>query len=132
MKTITKNTKLKGAETKLEKHVQRWVNDFQAHGYENVQEILGNLQNGCSSGIVSHLIYFSDTVKFFKKYKSDIATLLGDTMNQMGASGPAEIFGNIWDSSDPLASETNNQNLLAWFAFEETAFQLANKNGIEL
>ena len=35
------------------------------------------------------------------------------------------------DSDDPLALETQNQNLLAWFAFEETAFQLARVNGID-
>ena len=49
------------------------------------------LHNGCCSGVVSELIYYYDTVRFYK-----------------------------WDKEDPLAQDDFNQNLLAWFGFEET------------
>lgn len=32
----------------------------------------------------------------------------------------SDLFGERWDSEDPLATDTYNQNLLAWFGFEET------------
>lgn len=80
-------------------------------------------QGGCQSGLVSEMIYYSDTIKFYKKYADEINMLLSDTLAEMGGSA-SELFGDKWDRLDPLALETNNQNLLAWFAFEETAFQL--------
>jgi hypothetical protein len=43
---------------------------------------------------------------------------------------PSELFGDKWDKNDPLALDTQNQNLLAWFGFEEMAFKLAGSAGI--
>ena len=33
---------------------------------------------------------------------------------------PIDLFGNKWDKEDMLAIDIYNQNLLAWFGFEET------------
>ena len=41
-------------------------------------------------------------------------------MEQTGIHSPKELFGSKWDNEDPLAIEDYNQNLLAWFGFEET------------
>ena len=41
-------------------------------------------------------------------------------MNGTGLYAPSELFGDKWDKEDPLAQTTCNQNLLAWFGFEET------------
>ena len=54
------------------------------------------LYHGCQSGIVGELIYYTDTVRFYKQYRQD-----------------------------PLAQDTYNQNLLAWFGFEETLRNIA-------
>lgn len=35
------------------------------------------------------------------------------------------MFGDKWDEEDPLAQNTFNQNLLAWFGFEETLREVA-------
>lgn len=53
-------------------------------------------------------------------------------MSESGVDSPEEIFGDKWDKEDPLALSTMNQNLLAWFAFEETAFELARKQGWDI
>ena len=66
------------------------------------------LYHGCQSGIVGELIYYTDTVRFYKQYKEEINSLL------------YELFGDKWDKEDPLAQDDFNQNLLAWFGFEET------------
>ena len=78
------------------------------------------LHHGCRSGIVGELIYYSDTMRFYKQHKEEINSLLYDAMNGTGLYSPSELFGNKWDKEDPLAQYDCNRNLLAWFGFEET------------
>ena len=35
------------------------------------------------------------------------------------------MFGESWDKEDPLAIDIHNQNLLAWFGFEEALRNIA-------
>ena len=77
------------------------------------------LYHGCQSGIVGFLIYYSDTVAFYKKYRNEINELLQEYMSETGLYSMSELFGKKWDDEDPLAIEQFNQNLLAWFGFEE-------------
>ena len=96
--------------------------------YENKENIfLDVLHYGCQSGIVGDLIYFSQTVKFYNTYKEEINALLYDIMYDIGSYSPYDIFGEKWDTEDPLCLETNNQNLLAWFGFEETLRLIAHE-----
>lgn len=78
------------------------------------------LYHGCQSGIVGELLYYTDTVRFYKQYRNEINELLYDTMNSTGLYSPSDLFGEKWDKEDPLAQNDFNQNLLAWFGFEET------------
>ena len=78
------------------------------------------LHNGCRSGVVSELIYYYDTVRFYKQYRQEINKMLYNIMNETGLYAPSELFGDKWDKEDPLAQDDFNQNLLAWFGFEET------------
>ena len=78
------------------------------------------LHNGCCSGVVSELIYYYDTVRFYKHYRQEINEMLYNIMNETGLYAPSELFGDKWDKEDPLAQDICNQNLLAWFGFEET------------
>ena len=78
------------------------------------------LHNGCCSGVVSELIYYYDTVRFYKQYRQEINEMLYNIMNETGLYAPSELFGDKWDKEDPLAQNDFNQNLLAWFGFEET------------
>lgn len=88
---------------------------------------------GCQSGIVSDMIYYSDTLKFFNQYRQEINKLLQETISDYSRNGsPSDIFGDKWDKTDPLAMDTSNQNLLAWFAFEETARKISDRLGFEL
>lgn len=70
------------------------------------------LHYSCQSGIVGELIYYSDTVRFYKQYRQEINTLLYDLMNGTGLYSPTELFGDKWDKEDPLAQDDYNQNLL--------------------
>lgn len=95
--------------------ISRW------HDYSDKVYIFTDvLYHGCQSGIVGELIYYSDTVRFYKQYRDEINELLYNTMSETGLYAPSDLFGEKWDKEDPLAQDIYNQNLLAWFGFEET------------
>ena len=112
--------------TNLQKTVQEII-DTHAEDYENGRDgFIDDLSyGGCESGLVGELIYYTDTTDFYNNHREDISALLYDVMQQTGYTDPSDIFGDKWHKDDPLAIETQNINLLAWFAFEETAFRLA-------
>lgn len=110
----------RNSENKLTKRVCNYVISRWSD-YEDKKHIFTDVLNyGCQSGIVGELIYYTDTVRFYQQYRQEINNLLYDTMNGTGFYSPSELFGDKWDKEDPLAQDTHNQNLLAWFGFEET------------
>ena len=102
----------------LKREVRQWVeNEFKNEYFNCIDDLL---QYGCQSGMVSGLIYYDDTVKFYKRHKREIQSLLQELLADTGLS-IGELFGDKWDENDIFAEETSNQNLLAWFGFEKTA-----------
>ena len=85
------------------------------------------MKSGCKSGVCRDLVFYEQTKRFYETYKKEINKLLylSDYDNL------ADLFGSEWDPYDPLALEDDNQNLLAWFGFEETITNIAFKFGIE-
>ena len=123
--------KLNKAVTPLEKFTAKVINAKIEKQY-TVQQILADLlSHGCQSGMINELIYYSDTVEFYQKHKKEITPLLRDICSDSGCT-PAELFADKWNDDDFFADEQQNQNLLAWFGFEETARILADRNGIEI
>ena len=115
IKEIKKNT-----ENKLTKRVCDYVID-EWNDYNDKKHIFTDVLNyGCQSGMVGFLIWYSDTTAFYKKYREEINELLYDLQSSTGLYGMKDLFGKKWDEEDPLAIEDYNQNLLAWFGFEET------------
>ena len=93
---------------------------------EDIEAYINDLlYGGCQSGIEGSLIYYSDTIAFYKKYQTEIKELLKELLEETGFKSPEELFGKKWDSDDIFAEDTNNQNLLAWFGFEETVRKIA-------
>ena len=88
---------------------------------------LSIMHDGCKSGACRDLIYYGQTKRFYDEYKHEINELL----YKNGYDNLADLFGSSWDIYDPLALEEDNQNLLAWFGFEETLTNIASKFGIE-
>ena len=128
---LTKKAIKAAAETKLEKAVARWWVETIEYGDDPELIMEDLLQHGCQSGMVGELIYYSDTMKFYKRHKEEINGLLYEMIESI-VEGPSGIFGDKWNKEDPLALQELNQNLLAWFGFEETVRKLAEKLGIEL
>ena len=122
MKLTLKNVKeiKQGSNNSLTKRVCSYVIERWSE-YDDKTYIFRDVLNyGCQSGTVGFLIYYSDTVAFYKRYKDEINALLYEAMDNCGLYSPSDLFGEKWDKEDPLATDVYNQNLLAWFGFEET------------
>ena len=133
---LTKNQEIKRlsqlAKTPLEKRIVSMLK-YKLQDYDNLKSVIKDiLYSGLQSGIISDLIYYNDTLAFYKRYKKEIDTLLKDTMYESGVNSPADIFGKKWDIEDFSIQDTNNKNLLAWFGFEEKTRELADKLGYEI
>jgi len=129
IKEIKEEIKELKAQGKLYKRV---INDiledsknYNGNFTERLQSRIEDIQHsGCQSGTVSMLIYYEDTVKFFKYYQDEIEELLKELMQDTGLN-IAELFGANFDNDDIFCREQQNQNLLAWFAYEEITNKLS-------
>lgn len=74
------------------------------------------LQHGCVSGIVSDLIYYTDTKDFYISHMDEIEELKNEVEDSLG---------------EPLGIGTPMFNWLAWFAYEETTRKIADELGLE-
>ncbi len=84
---------------------------------DNPIQMFIDLSNcGCQGGTIGSLIYYADTHAFFDCYYDEIEELREDYENNTGES---------------LRINSDLKNFLAWFAFEEAAYQMAT-NDLEL
>ena len=96
--------------------------------YDDKNDIfLDVIKCGCESGVCRDLVFYEQTKRFYETYKHEINNLLW----RSDFNNLTDLFGDKWDPYDPLALEGDNQNLLAWFGFEETITNIAYKFGIE-
>lgn len=111
-------------ESKLKKNVIGTLLD--KGGAEDIESYITDLlEGGCQSGTEGSLIYYTDTLAFYRRFKTEIHDMLKELLSECGIASPAELFGDKWDKEDIFAEETTNQNLLAWFGFEETVRSVA-------
>ena len=73
------------------------------------------LIHGCQSGMVSKLVYYSDTHKFYDSHYDEIETLREELEDSLG---------------EPLHPKGDLKNWFAWMAFEETARTIAEEAGL--
>lgn len=90
----------------------------EASGTEEPSVFFSDLQrSGCQSGIVGGLIYYRDTHAFFDQYYDEIEEIREEYEDNTG---------------EPLPINGDLKNWLAWFAFEKTAYRMANELGLEM
>lgn len=113
-------SKLKNIINTTDNNLTKHVAEYVLEDYKTDEEIKGFFNDlsysGCQSGMINHLIYYTDTKKFFDEYSSEIEDLKEELEDSMGE--PLKIKGNI-------------ANWLAWFGFEETARNIAQELGID-
>lgn len=85
---------------------------------ENLSSFFDDLfRYGCISGMVSSLIYYVDTHKFYDTFYYEIE----------------ELRQNYEESIDyPLTIQGDLKNFMTWWSFEYTAYQLFNELGLEI
>lgn len=127
MKLTLKNIRQlkKDSESPLMKRVCNYVIDEWSNYDDKVCIFKDVLYYGCQSGTVGFLIWYTQTTAFYQQHRSEINDLLYNVMSETGLYSLPELFGKRWDTEDPLATDDFNQNLLAWFGFEETLRHLA-------
>jgi hypothetical protein len=107
----------------LKNHVLRWLNK-DTENLDDIKTKLEDLRDGCSTGVVSHLIYYTDTEKFYNRYKSEIERLVLELEASTGKSR-VDLFSRSIKIEDWLDNNgTQKKNTLAWFGFEETGHRI--------
>lgn len=92
-------------------------------GFDSLKQYLEEvIKHGCVSGIVSSLIYYEDTNKFYEGYKEEIWDLLYAEAEEQGVN-ILELISSFC-GADAVGSEVQFKNLLAWYYYEQTAYKL--------
>lgn len=90
----------------------------EALDYHDIADFFSDLmKHGCITGMIGTLIYYSDTHAFYDKHYSDIEWMRLEYEENIG---------------EPLTINGDLKNFMAWYAFEETAYLLANEIGLEI
>jgi len=108
----------------LEREVEN-ICEEEAENYDDgIRGFIKDLhQGGCSSGLVGSLVYYSDTTEFYDKFENEIQELINNYTQEFGYKNQLEFISSLNGAENVYGNE-QLKNLLAWFAFEETAFQL--------
>lgn len=100
--------------TELEKYVYQDILDS-----DNPEIYIKDVLNhGCVSGMVSGLIYYSDTKDFYIKYIDDIEVLIEELESNLGEVVRSKQVYPMY-------------NFYAWLAYEEIMRQFADNNNID-
>ena len=121
----TKNTSERELKKKLQKMIVKNVEDDikiyvvqEALKYHTIKDFFKDLfQNGCVSGMISSLVFYNQTEKFFDRHYHEIMELKEEFEASMG---------------QPMNIPYHLKNYLAWFSFEQIAYQIANDLGLEI
>ena len=117
--------------TELEKETLELIVS-NAVDYDSFEKFLDELLTyGCVSGYITELVFYNQTADFTKRHAQEINELVYAELSMTGFDSPAQLFGDKWDKEDTLCLDNNNRNLLAWFAFEETARKIGTTLNLE-
>lgn len=123
MKKFTKKAlgELKRSEEFNSRVEKRVINSLLATGLstEELKDHIKDIFNyGCISGIVSDLIYYEDTVKFFNCYRKEILSMLKDDNKMINY-----FNGEYW--LDHSRYNIYEKNDLTWFIYESVVTRIA-------
>lgn len=97
---------------------------------EDIQILLEDINNyGCESGIVNHLIYYTDTVAYFEKHEDEIQEMINNTYSIDLYSMGVEEFDKLMNilNLDSFEDRLNNIG-----THEETLKRVAYDNNISI
>lgn len=97
------------------RNIEHWLRSTQTK--DTIREIT---LHGCISGVVSELIYYKDTVKFYDTYEDEIWSRLDSMATNLGSSSILSFISTHLDVKS-IGSMTQFKNALAWWAVEDVA-----------
>lgn len=122
----TKNISERKLQKKLQKMIVRNLEEDdikicvaqEALRYHSIKDFFNDLlSHGCVSGMISSLVFYNQTEKFFDKHYLEIMEIKEELEASMG---------------QPMKIPYELKNYLAWFGFEQTAYQMASNLGLEI
>ena len=90
-------------EDTIKYEVIEWI-ESRIEDYDNIEDIFNDLfTGGCESGIVTNLIYYDDTVKYFEKHEDEIIEMLEqlgieNVESWDGLQELSEMFPQLYDA----------------------------------
>ena len=102
----------------------------QSQDSEDAQGILDNiLTHGCESGMVNHLIYYADTVEYFKEHEDEIKEMIDNTYGIDLYSMGVEEFDKLMNilNLDSFEDRLNHTE-----THEEALKRVADDNNISI
>lgn len=97
--------------------------------YETEDDAISYLKDVCQyggvSGCITGLIYYADTNKFYDDNEEEIETILDEFKDNCGYKTRPEAIMHLNGSAEDITQE---KNLLAWMAYEETARNVLMEN----
>ena len=91
---------------------------------ERIKLRLDDISHGLVTGIVSSLVYYSDTVEFFEKYYDEIYDYI-DYLAEAGLE-PLEAIKNSETETEILMGTDTVKNRIVWMVYEEIAYEFGN------
>lgn len=100
-------------ENSIEKQVA-----IEALAYDDIKNFFSDISNyGCVTGMVGSLIWYTQTHAFFDTHYNQIEELREEFEDSIG---------------EPFHIKRDLKNTLAWFAFEQVAYTIANELELEI
>lgn len=87
--------------------------------------------HGCVSGTCAELIYYKDTCAFYGKHKEEIWEMAGECQQAGGYKTVLEFLATL-NGAENADTVDQFENLMAWFAYEETTRKVAGMLDIEI
>lgn len=112
------------AKTDIEKEVAQAAMDS---GYDDPWGWIDDLAvHGCESGMVSGLIYYNETSKFYEAHKEEIWEMLAEDAESTGENILVMLSQMRWAGN--ISDESTFANYLAWYAYETAAQRLLDRH----
>ena len=116
-KALNELKKVDQFNTRLEKRVINDLLNTKLSTTELKDHIIDITKYGCISGIVSSLVYYSDTVRFFNCYRQEILTMLTDPDKNI------YFVDTYW--IDHTKYSVPEKNSLSWLVYENIVCRIA-------
>ncbi|WP_291626237.1 hypothetical protein [Clostridium sp.] len=116
-KALNELKKVDQFNNRLEKRVINDLLNTKLSTTELKDHIIDITKYGCISGIVSSLIYYSDTVRFFNNYRQEIMTMLTDPDKNI------YFIDTYW--IDHTKYSVPEKNSLSWLVYENIVYRIA-------